>query len=85
VLLLANVFLDIFELGLVMAFQVHEAPLLKVAKKEDIVSKRKKDKIEKVIKILWHVQWIVEEFGEELCLCAFGLDTQHYIDLNIVS
>jgi hypothetical protein len=36
--------LEIFELGLVMAFQVHEDPLLKVAKKEDIVSKKKKIK-----------------------------------------
>jgi hypothetical protein len=34
---------EIFKLGLVMAFQVHEAPLLKAAKKEDIVSKREKD------------------------------------------
>jgi hypothetical protein len=68
-----------------MAFQVHEAPLLKVAKKENIVSKRKKDKIEKVSQILWHAQWTVEKFGEELCLCAFGLDTWHDIDLSIVS
>jgi hypothetical protein len=35
-----------------MAFQVHEVPLLKVAKKEDIVSKREKDKIEKASQIL---------------------------------
>jgi hypothetical protein len=48
-------FLEIFELGLVMAFRVHEAPLLTVAKKEDIVSKREKDKIERMSQSFWHV------------------------------
>ncbi len=32
-----------------------------------------------------HAQWIVEEFGEELELSAFGLDDRHGINSNIVT
>jgi hypothetical protein len=66
---------NVVELGLAMTLQaIHQTPLLKVIKIEKIVSKKEKDKLEKVSQTFGRVQWTVEEFGEKLELSVSGLD-----------
>ncbi len=66
---------SVVELALAMALQaIHQAPSLKTIKTEEAISKRKKDKLEKVSQTFGRVQWIMEKFGEKLKLSAFGLD-----------